>query len=187
VRSTGSVARYRDWLVEDVLPPDVPVVLGGHSMGAAVAVLAAGAAPERVSHLVLVAPSGLPLAKPVARIVFDFLRNVAAGRFHAADVLPPLGDTARHPLAAARLARTLRRLDLSPHFAAVRAAGVRSTVIGCKSDTLTPPVLTRRIAELLGADYRELDIVGGHAWMFGAWDVFARELGRSTYATASSR
>jgi pimeloyl-ACP methyl ester carboxylesterase len=182
VRSTGSLARYRDWLVEDVLGREGPVVLGGHSMGAAVAVLAAAAEPDAVSQLTLVAPSGLPIAKPVARIAYDFLRNVAAGRFHAADVLPPLGDAVRHPLAAGRLARTLRCMDLSRHLASLRGAGVRSTVIGCTSDTLTPPELTRRIAELLGADYRQVDAVGGHAWMFSSWELFARELAQATAA-----
>jgi pimeloyl-ACP methyl ester carboxylesterase len=182
IRATGSVERYAEWMIEEVRARGGKAVLGGHSMGAGVALLAAARAPELVEGLVLVAPSGLPISKPGWRIVRDFLRHVAAGRYRASDVLAPLGDLARHPQAGLRLARTLRRIDLSDEMRAVRETGIRSTVIGCRTDTLTPPTLTRRIAELLGADYRELDLDGGHVWMFGSWHLLAAELRRAMVA-----
>jgi pimeloyl-ACP methyl ester carboxylesterase len=145
-------------------------------MGAAAAILAATRLPERIARLVLVAPSGLPITKPTSRIARDFLRNVSAKRFRPSDVVPPLVDAARAPRAAIRLGRALRRLDLSREMATLREAAVPATVIACTTDTLTTPASSRRMAELLGARYRELDLEGGHVWMFGRWDVLAREL-----------
>ncbi len=155
------------------------VILGGHSMGAVVAVLAGTRAPERVAGLVLVGPSALPIVKPVWRMTYDFGRQVVAGRFGPGDLLRPLADLARSPRAARRLARSLCRLDLSSELAAVRDAGIPATVIACSTDTLTTPESCRRIAELLGGTYRELHAAGGHVWMFGSWHLLARELERA--------
>jgi pimeloyl-ACP methyl ester carboxylesterase len=176
VRAQGSLGLYSDWLVEEVSRLRRAVVLAGHSMGAATAVLAAARLPERISRLILVAPSGLPITKSTGRIAHDFLRNVVAKRFCPADVLPPLADAALAPRAAVRLGRALRRLDLSREMTEVRQAAIPATVIACSTDTLTTPASSRRIAELLGARYRELDLEGGHVWMFGRWDLLAREL-----------
>jgi pimeloyl-ACP methyl ester carboxylesterase len=176
VRSSGSLERYRDWLVERISDLPEKVVLGGHSMGAALAVLAAARFPDRVSSLVLVAPSGLPISKSVRRILRDFSAQVLAGRYRADDVLPPLADLARSPRGSVRVARALRRLDLSREMERVRDAGVPVTVIACATDTLTTPGSSRRIAHLLGGRYRELRLDGGHVWMFGHWQLLAREL-----------
>jgi pimeloyl-ACP methyl ester carboxylesterase len=156
-------------------------------MGAALAILAAASVPDRIRALVLVGPSGLPISKPTRRIVHDFLRQIAARRYHAPDVIPPIADAARHPRAALRLARALRVLDLSREMTRLRDEGVPSTVIGCSTDTLTPPATTRRIAELLGADYRELDLEGGHVWMFGSWHLLSAELERAMVALPTER
>lgn len=179
VRATGSLAAYADWLVEEVRAGGGSAVVGGHSMGAGVALLAAARAPDLVTGLVLVGPSGLPISKPTWRIARDFLHQVSIGRYRASDVLPPLGDLARRPRAEIRLARTLRRLDLSHEMRALREAGIPATVIGCRTDTLTPPQLTRRFAELLAAEYRELDLDGGHVWMFRRWHLLRAELERA--------
>lgn len=176
VRARGSLANYREWLVEQIRAAPGEVVLGGHSMGAGLAVLAAAEVPERISGLVLVGPSGLPIGKPMQRIVHDFLAQLFAGRFRARDVLLPAADMARAPRAAVWIAGALRRLDITDQLRAVREAGVPATVIACATDTLTTPQSSRRIAHLLGAEYRELRLDGGHVWMFGRWNLLADEL-----------
>ena len=176
VLASGSLEQLRAWLVRDLRGRPRRVALAGHSMGAALAVLAAASAPERVSRLVLVAPAGLPLSKPARECLADFLRSLKAGRYSREDVLPSLGDLARAPRAAVRLARTLQRLDLSRQMEHVRAAGIPATVIACSTDTLTTPESAHRAASLLGARYRELRLGGGHVWMFGGWDRLASEL-----------
>ena len=61
-RSLRSWKRYRDDIIAflDRESPINPVVLGGHSMGATVALMVAGARPEKVAGLVLVDPVILP-------------------------------------------------------------------------------------------------------------------------------
>src|SRR5882672_11074223 len=61
----ASLRSRRDWLVADLRGQPGRVVLAGHSMGGALAMLAAVADPERVAGLVLIAPAGLPLTKPI--------------------------------------------------------------------------------------------------------------------------
>ncbi len=60
--SLRSWKRYRDDIIAflDREAPVNPVVLGGHSMGATVALMVAGARPEKVAGLVLVDPVILP-------------------------------------------------------------------------------------------------------------------------------
>jgi pimeloyl-ACP methyl ester carboxylesterase len=176
VRARGSLAAYRKWLVAHIRAAPGEIVLGGHSLGAGLAVLAAAEVPERIAGLVLVAPSGLPIRKPVQRIVHDFLAQLMAGRFRATDVLLPATDIARSPRAAVWIAGALRRLDISEQLRILRDAGVPATVIACATDTLTTPQSSRRIAHLLGAEYRELRLDGGHVWMFGRWNLLAEEL-----------
>jgi pimeloyl-ACP methyl ester carboxylesterase len=187
IRASGSLGTYRDWLVAHVRAAPGEVTLGGHSMGAALAVLAAAEVPERVAGLVLVGPAGLPLAKPVRRIVKDFLAQLLAGRFRARDVLLPLADVARAPQSALWVARALRRLDISAELRTVRDAGVPAAVIACATDTLTTPASSRRVAELLGARYRELRLEGGHVWMFGRWNLLAEELRAAGYEASTTR
>ena len=150
-------------------------------MGGALAVLAAASTPERVERIVLVSPAGLPLSKPLRMIVRDFLRAARDGRYRRDDLLFPLTRLARYPRAAAQLARVLRELDLSHEMARVRALGVPAVVIGCSTDTLTPPATSLRTAELLGGRYREVGYDGGHVWMFGNWERLARELRRALH------
>jgi pimeloyl-ACP methyl ester carboxylesterase len=153
-----------------------PIVLAGHSMGGAVAVLATARAPERVGGLVLVGPAGLPLEHPYLHSVRTTLAGAARGRYTAREMIASLAELGVAPGGALRLARTLERLDLSAAMGAVRAAGVPVTVLGADTDALVRPVSCRRAAELLGAEYRELHVEGGHTWMYGHWALLRQEL-----------
>lgn len=164
------------WLLDEVAAAPGSVVLGGHSAGAALAVLAAAATPERVERLVLVSPAGRPLAKPLRASASDFVRQLAAGAYPLAPLAQGALELVRAPRAALRLAHVLHDLDLSDDMRRVRAAGVPVTVIGCSTDTLVTGEHCRQAAHLLGARYRELTVAGGHMWMLGAWALLAAEL-----------
>jgi len=43
----------------------------------------------------------------------------------------------------------------------------------CATDTLVTPAQCRVAADLLGAEYRELELRGGHMWMLTSWPSFA--------------
>src|SRR5262249_27695946 len=73
----GDLRRYVERLRTLVARGREPVALAGHSMGAALAVLAAHEDPGRLAHLLLVAPAGLPLTKPIADSLADFARQLA--------------------------------------------------------------------------------------------------------------
>src|SRR5262245_50049229 len=169
----GSLASLRSWALREAAARQDRVCIAGHSMGAALAILVALARPEQVEELVLVAPAGLPLTKPMTRSVGELVRQVASGTYAFADVVAAAREHAAAPRATARLVRALRRLDLSAQMRKVQTLGIRTTVIGCTTDTLVPPDLSRRAAELLGASYRELDLPGGHIWMLDRPAVLA--------------
>jgi len=174
--SHGSLEHLRGWLLGEIDRRRGPVTLGGHSMGAALAILAAASAPERVEELVLIAPAGLPLGKPVRACAADFLRHAAAGRHDLRDVAESAAELAAAPRAAIRLARTLRRLDLSAEMTRIHAARIPTTVIACSTDTLVTKEHCLATAGLTGGRYRELDHDGGHVWMFGRWSLLRHEL-----------
>ena len=156
-------------------------------MGGALAILAAATVPKRISALVLLAPAGLPLEKPVTNSLRNFVAQAAAGRYRLRDVVSSATELAASPRASVRLVRELRQLDLSAEMIRVREAGVRTTVIGCATDTLVTPDQCRRTARLLAASYRELSFDGGHVWMFGRWHRLARELARPEAISGLSR
>lgn len=189
--SGGSLEWLTGWLVDVLDERDAPVVVAGHSMGAALGVLAAARRPAMVTGLVLVAPAGLPLTKPIRRSAAEFTSQVVSGRHALTDLLATACDFARAPRAAARLGLALRALDLEEEMAAVRDAGVPVSVIGCDTDTLTPPALCMSAAALLGAQYRELHVEGGHTWMFGRWrllsDVLQHEVPARSVAAPDVR
>jgi pimeloyl-ACP methyl ester carboxylesterase len=168
----GRLDRYVEWLHAVTRRERDGVALGGHSMGAALAVLAAHEHPDRVSELLLVAPAGLPLAKPMTASLRDFARQLASGSYPR-EILGSILAAGRAPRAAVRLARSVHALDLGRELKALRARGVRVTVVGCASDTLTTPMHCRRVAALAGGDYRELSVAGGHMWMLHHPEEFA--------------
>ena len=172
-RCGGSLDGAADWLEGELARRPGPALLGGHSMGAALAVRVAARRPEAVSGLVLVAPAGLPLTKPVHHSVADLVANLAQGRHRLGDALASAVALAADPLATRRLVRELRGLDLRAEMDEVRARRIPVTVVSCASDTLTPPALGRVAAHRLGARHLELTLDGGHVWMFGRWPALA--------------
>jgi pimeloyl-ACP methyl ester carboxylesterase len=162
--SGGSFASYRRWF-ELELRGRGRSSLAGHSMGGALAILAAAQMPELVERLVLIAPAGLPLEKPLRRSLRDFLWQVGRGDYPRPAACAGLLGLARAPRAALVLARQVRALDLRRECARVRAARIPTTVIGCVTDTLVTTDRTRSLARALGAHYEELDLLGGHMWM----------------------
>jgi pimeloyl-ACP methyl ester carboxylesterase len=160
----GSLGAYRRWLGAE-LRRRGPSRLGGHSMGAALAILAAADAPELVERLVLVAPAGLPLDKPIRASARDFLAQLTRGDYPRHVAAAAAVAIARAPRSALALAENIRRLDLRRECARVRSAGIPAVVIGCATDTLVTTDRSRELARSLGARYEELDLRGGHMWM----------------------
>jgi pimeloyl-ACP methyl ester carboxylesterase len=170
--SGGSLREYRRWLAAE-LRHRGPSPLGGHSMGAALAILAAADAPELVERLVLVAPAGLPLTKPIRASLADFARQIARGAYPLRTGAVAVLAVARAPRAALALAREIRRLDLRRECARIREAGIPALVVGCTTDTLVTCDRARTLAAALGAAYEELDLAGGHMWMLDERERFA--------------
>jgi len=161
------------WLRRELDCYDGRVVLGGHSMGAALAVLAAAEQPQKVERLVLLSPAGLPLAKPVHESLRDFVRQLRSRLYPRDQAVRAVGAVLAAPRAAWQLAFAVRMLDLQAQLAALE---VRADVVACTTDTLTPAAHCRRIASLLRAGYRELDLPGGHMWMLADRRAFAAAL-----------
>jgi pimeloyl-ACP methyl ester carboxylesterase len=174
----GELAAYVDWLEEIVGESGPPVVLAGHSMGGALAVLVAARRPERVARLVLLSPSGLPLQKAIRASLWTAVTQAARGVYPWRGVVHSVGGVLRAPRRALRLARALHDLDLTHELARVRRAGTSVTVIGCRGDTLVTAAHCRRYAGLLGAEYREVDLPDGHVWMIRGRRELRRELER---------
>ena len=175
--SGGSLAAYRRWLGLELFRAGRSP-LAGHSMGAALAILAAAESPELVERLVLVAPAGVPLQKPISASLFEFLGQCARGTYPRVIAARAFAAVARAPRAALTLANEVRGLDLSRECARVRAAGIPALVVGCSSDTLVTGAHARELACALGAEYSELSLAGGHMWMLHAHDQLARVLSR---------
>lgn len=162
--SGGSFRAYRQWLDLE-LRSRGRSRLAGHSMGAALAILAAAETPELVERLVLIAPAGLPLDKAIRESVRDFARQIVSGDYPRRAGAAALMALLRAPRSAFALAERVRALDLRRECARVRAAGIPVTVVSCVSDTLVTSDRARSLAEALGARFEELDLNGGHMWM----------------------
>jgi pimeloyl-ACP methyl ester carboxylesterase len=179
-RGQGSFDRYRRWLADEVRERGTPVILGGHSMGAALSVAVAAEIPEHVGGLLLLSPAGLPLTKPMRLSLADFYGQVRDGKYPMRWALRRIGGVVGAPRSALELAWKVRALDLSAEMQRVRDHRIRTTVISCVTDTLVSIRHCRETARLLGAEYRELNLPGGHMWMLGASSILRRELGRAT-------
>ncbi len=170
--SGGALDAYRAWLAATLSARGRSVV-GGHSMGGALALLAAAAAPGLVERLVLVSPAGLPLTKTLHESAGDFARQVWRGIYPLRPALKGARAVARAPRAALRLARETRSLDLLSECVRIRTHGVPAVVIGCRTDTLVRCENARALATALGADYVEVQTSGGHMWMLSERTRFA--------------
>jgi len=177
-QTRGEFFVYHRWLDDELARRAAPVVLAGHSMGAVLALLAAVDRPELVERLVLVSPAGLPLTKTMRSSLAAFARQAAEGRYRLAHLTLMLGHVAVAPLSALRLARAMHGLDLRAGLERFDAARTPCTVVGCTTDTLTPPAHCRELASALGADYREVDARDGHIWPVTQPQVLAAELSR---------
>jgi pimeloyl-ACP methyl ester carboxylesterase len=164
----GAIEAYPAWLAGELARRNGPFMLGGHSFGAALAVLAASRAGLDVERLVLVEPAGLPLSKPKIHALRDFARQIATGLYPLVPAAASVGSALAAPRAALRLARAVYALDLSRELALLGERGVPCTVLAAESDTLTPPAHCRKVAELAGADFEELPVGGGHVWFLAA-------------------
>jgi pimeloyl-ACP methyl ester carboxylesterase len=174
----GDLDAYAARLRDEIARRGGQVTLAGHSMGAALAVLAAADAPETVERLLLLAPSGLPHTRPLSAAALAFVRQVARRRYPLRDLGHAVARGAAAPRAAFRLARDVHELDLSAEAGRVRTAGIRSTVVGCTRDRLATPEHCRRLADLLAAEYRELDACDGHIWPITEPELLRVELRR---------
>ena len=117
--------------------------LGGHSMGAALAILAAAESPELVERLVLVAPAGLPLEKPISASLADFAPPGRARDYPRAAQLAALA-VARAPRARSRLrSRGCARARPAPRMRTRARRTASPSVVGC-SATRSSRAATRR-------------------------------------------
>jgi pimeloyl-ACP methyl ester carboxylesterase len=178
----GSLEAYSQWLRLACIGRSEPLALGGHSLGAALAVVVAAEGEVAVRRLVLVNPAGLPLSKPAPLMLFDFLRRVACGWFPPREAARSAAQVLSHPRCALRLGRQARGLNLSEQLDQLRRQGIPCTVVGVRTDTLTPPELCRQIATLAGGEYRELDVEGGHLWFLKAPRLLHEHLAHLTGA-----
>lgn len=157
--------------------PQGPVILGGHSMGALIAVEAAGQQPERVAQLLLFG-TGYPM--PVAQPLLD---AAAANQQTAVDMIaiyshclksqlghnPVAGISVQNSAMALleRCAPGVLHADLSACNAytgleksAQAVGGGKTTLIVGAEDRMTPAKMSRNLAELLGAERVVLDNCG---------------------------
>jgi pimeloyl-ACP methyl ester carboxylesterase len=173
----GKLFVYDRWLAAE-LARRAPVALAGHSMGAVLALLAAIDRPEHVERLVLVSPAGLPLTKTMRASTGTFVRQVLTGRYRLGHLGWMVGRVARAPVNALRLARDVHGIDVRGALERFDVERVPCTVVGCTTDTLTPPAHCRALADALGADYHEVDARDGHIWPVTQPRLLAAELSR---------
>jgi pimeloyl-ACP methyl ester carboxylesterase len=176
-KTRGELPAYRAWLAEEIADRG-PVALAGHSMGAAIALLAAIDRPDLIERLILLSPAGLPLTKPIPSSLLTWVRQVATGRFPLSQVGRSVVRVGLAPRSALRLGRFVHQLDLRPELERFRANPVPCTVVGCTTDTMTPASHCRELARLIGGDYREVDAPDGHIWPVTHPDLLTAVLSR---------
>jgi pimeloyl-ACP methyl ester carboxylesterase len=177
-RARGDFLTYRSWLESELLRRRTPVALAGHSMGGALALLAAIDRPELVDKLILVSPAGLPLTKSMKSSMVTFARQVVRGRYPLGHLRRVVARAAVAPRSGLQLARTVHQLDVRPELGRYDANRFACSVVACTTDTLTPPALCRQLAAVLDAEYREVDASDGHIWPITHPRLLAAELSR---------
>jgi pimeloyl-ACP methyl ester carboxylesterase len=176
-KTRGEFLAYRSWLANQLVQRRTPVALAGHSMGGALALLAAVDQPELVEKLILVSPAGLPLTKSMRASMVTFAGQVASGRYPLGHLRRVVARAAAAPRSALKLARTTHRLDVRPELERFYG-NPECTVVGCTTDTLTTSSHCRQLAAVLGAGYREVDASDGHIWPITHPWMLAAELSR---------
>lgn len=176
-KTRGELPAYRAWLGDEIAGRG-RVALAGHSMGAAIALLAATDRPDLVERLILLSPAGLPLTKPIPASLVTWVRQVATGRFPFSQVGRSIVRVGLAPRSALRLGRFVHQLDLRPELDAFRASPISAVVVGCTTDTMTPTAHCRELAGLIGADYEEVDASDGHIWPVTHPDLLRAALSR---------
>jgi pimeloyl-ACP methyl ester carboxylesterase len=162
-KTRGELPAYTAWLVEEIAARG-RAALAGHSMGGALALLAAVERPDLVERLTLLSPAGLPLTKPIPSSLVTWTRQVVTGRFPLRQVGRSVVRVGLAPKSALRLGRFVHQLDLRPELERFRMNPVPCTVFGCTTDTMTPSSHCRELARLIGAEYGEVDAPDGHIW-----------------------
>jgi len=184
----GRFDAYRRWLYGEVEARGRPLVLAGHSMGAALAICAASELPELVERLILFSPAGVPLSNPMFDSFLLLVRQSLQGLYSLEEIAFVVRETVKHPWATYRLARQAHDLDLSAEIGKVAAASIPTLVVGCESDTLTTTATCAHIADRLAGRYGQ--ITGrGHMWMLTDWRSFGKLLNEeeSEHASALGR
>jgi poly(3-hydroxyalkanoate) synthetase len=82
------------------------------------------------------------------------------------------------PAAALALAHEAHDLDVTSELVALRSSDVPCIVVAARGDRLTTSEHCRRVAELLGCDFRELDARDGHIWPVTQPELLRRQLER---------
>lgn len=140
-----------DALLDHFAPGDTPIDLVGHSMGGNVAMMYAGARPQRIRRLVNLEGFGLPATQPTQapqrlNLWLDELRQLHTGQMQLKTYDSVQG-------VAERLCKTNRRLDpakalwLAHQWAAPDAQG-RWAILGDTAHKVTNPQLFR-VEEML--------------------------------------
>jgi pimeloyl-ACP methyl ester carboxylesterase len=184
--TSGSFSAYEAWLREELRARCGPLVLGGHSFGAALAVLAAAREDVAVEHLILVDPAGLPLSKPFRLCLRDFAAQLLTGVYPLRPAAESIVSTICAPRSALRLARSVCALDLRRHLLEIRCRGLPCTTLAASTDTLTPPSHCREIATFAGGEFHELAVSGGHVWFLVARSQFRESLALERIAPGQS-
>ncbi len=160
----GSADLIAAWLDQAGLGP---VHVLGHSMGGHISLHLAGAHPERVNKLVLVAATGL-LRGEWWRLALRLPRVAARGRL---DFVPIVATDALRAGAAAiyRASRDLLRDDAQALLAGVHAP---TLVISGGRDLFVPPALGLELARRLARAEHVLIERAGHVVMWDAPEEF---------------
>jgi pimeloyl-ACP methyl ester carboxylesterase len=177
-KARGDFLTYRDWVAGELVRRRTPVALAGHSMGGALALLAAIDQPDLVEQLILVSPAGLPLTKSMKSSMVTFTRQVVSGRYPFGHLRRVVARAAAAPWSALQLARTAHQLDVRSELELYDTDRFACIVVACATDTLTPPGHCRKLAAMLDAEYREVDASDGHIWPITHPRLLAHELSR---------
>ena len=167
-----TIAAYADAVLPLLDDLDGPIVLGGHSMGGAVALTLAARAPQRFAGLLLVG-SGAQL--PIAPSLFDGLATdpqttlaKIAARFLSRDANPELREQAvrtyqdADPITANAAFSACAAFDLRDQLGRI---AVPTLIICGEHDVLTPPALSHELAAGIAQAQLQIIANAGHSPM----------------------